>query len=247
VIGGRIALTAMLVAVLVLPAGGEAIAQTRGPAKPSKPARPRPPLRPGSIEVDAGALWLGGIDFGTATAAITANQTPPSDYPLFRTASQIKPAVAYEGRVGVRITRIIGVEGAFHYSRPSLETRISNDVEDAASLTASSDLSRYVFEVSGVVHLSGVKIGKSGSPFLLGGAGYVRELDGAKALVEAGSLYHAGGGIKYLLSQRRHGLVKGLGFRLDARVYFRDGGFDLAPDDPLRRFFAGGASLLLAF
>jgi len=246
-IRGRIALTAMLLGVFVLTGAGEAVAQTRRPAEPARRGRPRPPFRPGSIEVDAGAFWLGGIDFGTATAAITANQTPPSDYPLFKTASQIKPAPAYEGRVGVRLTRIVGVEGAFHYSRPSLETRISNDVEKASSLTASNDLSRYVVEVSGVVHLSGLKIGKSGSPFLLGGAGYVRELDGAQALVEAGRLYHAGGGIKYLISERPHGLVKGLGIRVDARIYLRDGGFDLATDDPLRRFFAGGASLLLAF
>jgi hypothetical protein len=247
VIQGRVALTALLLGVFVLAGAGKAVAQTRRPAEPARGARPRPPFRPGSIEVDAGALWLGGIDFGTTTAAITANQTPPSDYPLFKTASQLEPAPAYEGRVGVRLTRVLGVEGAFHYSRPSLETQISNDVEKAASLTASNDLSRYVFEISGVVHLSGLKIGTSGSPFLLGGAGYVRELDDAQALVETGLLYHAGGGIKYLLSERPHGLVKGVGIRVDARIYFRDGGFDLATDDPLRRFFAGGASLLLAF
>ena len=54
-----------------------------------------------------------------------------------------------------------------------------------------------------------------------------------------GGLYHAGGGFKYLFSERAHGLIKGLGLRADARIYFRQGGFELEDGDPLRRFFAG--------
>ena len=177
--------------------------------------------------MDAGALWLGGIDFGSATAAITANRTPAGEYPLFKTASQLTAGPAYAGRVGVRLTRMIGVEGAFQYSRPPLETRITGDVENAPSVTASNDLSRYIVEVSGVLHLTRFRFGGGGSPFLLGGVGYLRELDEAQALVETGPVYHAGGGFKYLFSERAHGLVKGLGLRADARVYFRHGGFEL--------------------
>jgi hypothetical protein len=237
----------VLLAALSLAAAGEAIAQPRRPAEHETPAPPRPPFRPGSIEVDAGALWLAGIDFGSTTAEITANQTPGREYPLFKTASELRAAPGYEARVGVRLTRMLGVEGAFHYSRPSLETRISGDVENAPSVTASNDLSRYVFEVSGVLHLTRFPLGKGGSPFVLGGAGYLRELDDVQALVETGRLYHGGGGFKYLISDRPHGLVKGLGIRADARLYFRDGGYELADADQLRRFFAGGASLLVAF
>ena len=242
---GRTRLAGMLIAGVLLLAGTEAAAQAR---RPAAQARPRPPFRPGSIEVDVGALWLGAIDFGSATASITPNQTAGTEYPLFNTTSQLKSAPGYEARVGVRLTRPIGVEGAFQYSRPTLETRVTGDVENAPSITAANDLSRYVVEVSGVLHLTRFRFGKGGSPFLLGGVGYLRELDEAQALVETGTTYHGGGGIKYLFSDRPRGLVKGLGLRADARLYFRDGGFDLGADgDELRRYFAGGASLIVAF
>ena len=251
---GRLAHAAALLPILVLGTATIVTAQTRTQstplktAKPSKAVRPRPPFRPGSIEVDGGALWVGGIDFGSTTAEIVANQSTPAAYPLFKTASQLKAAPGYEARVGVRVTRMIGVEGAFQYSRPVLETRVTGDVEQAPSVTASNDVSRYVFELSGVLHLTGVKLGKGGSPFVLGGAGYLRELDDAQALVETGQIYHAGGGFKYLFSQHQQGLIKGLGIRADARLYFRDGGFDLGPETGgIQRFFAGGASLLVAF
>lgn len=243
---GRLA-ARMLLAALVLGTAGETFAQTRQPASETKPSRPRPPFRPGSIEVDAGVQWLGGIDFGSSTAEITANGTPAGDYPLFRTASQLTAGPAYAGRIGMRVTQMIGVEGAFQYARLPLETRITGDIENAPSLTASNDLSRYIVEVSGVLHLTRYRFGGGGSPFLLGGAGYLRELDESQALAETGPVYHAGGGFKYLFSERAHGLIKGLGLRGDARVYFRQGGFELEEGDPLRPFFAGGASLLVAF
>ena len=133
------------------------------------------------------------------------------------------------------------------YSRPTLETRISGDVEDVPTVTASADLARYIVEVSGVVHLTRFGFGRSGVPFLLGGAGYLRELDDEKALAETGRVYHAGGGFKYLFSSRPRGLVKGFGIRADARLYFKEGGYELEEGDPLRRFFAGGASFIVAF
>jgi hypothetical protein len=238
---------AMLLGGLVLGTAGDTFAQTRRPAPEARPSPARPPFRPGSIEVDAGVLWLGGIDFGSPTAAITANGIRTAGYPLFRTASQLRAGPGYDGRIGVRLTRMLGVEGAFHYARLPLETRISGDIENAPTLTASNDLSRYIVEVSGVVHLTRYRIGRNGSPFVLGGAGYVRELDESQALAETGRIYHAGGGFKYLFSERAHGLIKGLGLRGDARMYFRQGGFELEDGDPLRRFFAGGASLLVAF
>jgi opacity protein-like surface antigen len=235
----------MLFAVLVwvLSAGSHAAAQAHRPPA----AAPRPPFRPGSIEVDFGASWLGPIDFGSTTAAITSNQTGGPEYPLFKTSSQLNSAPGYDVRIGVRLTRMWGVEGAFQYSRPPIETRISGDVENAATVTARNDLSRYIVEVSGLVHLTQFRIGRNGSPFLLGGVGYLRELDEQQALIETGQTYHGGGGFKYLFSERQHGLVKGLGIRADARLCFKDGGFDFGEVDEIRRYFAGGASLIVAF
>jgi hypothetical protein len=231
---------AVLVAWLALWVPGPARAQGQPPSSPG-------PFRPWSIELDAGILWSGGIDLGSTTASITANAMPAADYPLFQTAADLEAAPGFEGRLGLWITRVIAVEGAFQYSRPTLETRISGDVENAPLVTASADLSRYVVDVSGVVHLTRFRIGGSGMPFVLGGVGYLRELDDDEALAETGRLYHAGGGIKYLFVSRFRGLVKGVGIRGDARLYFKDGGYELEPDEPLRRFFAGGASLIVAF
>ena len=149
---GRSAALGVALLGLLLP--GPAWAQAVQPSS-------RGPFRPWSIEVDAGLIWSSGIDFGSTTASIIANQTPPADYPLFETAADLEAAPGFEGRIGLWITRIVGVEGAFQYSRPTLETRITGDVENAPVVTASADLSRYVIDVSGVVHLTRFRIGRA--------------------------------------------------------------------------------------
>jgi hypothetical protein len=73
---------------LVLP--GPAWAQVLQPSS-------RGPFRPWSIEVDAGVLWPNGIDLGSTTASITANQTPAADYPLFETAADLDAGPGFEG------------------------------------------------------------------------------------------------------------------------------------------------------
>jgi len=234
---------ALAVAALgVIGVVASAAAQIRPPAPV-----PREPFRAGSFELDAGGLWGSGIDFGSTTASITANQAGASEYPLFRTTGSFGAAPSVEARLGVRLSRLLGVEGAFQYSRPSLETRISGDIENAPPVTATNEISRYMIDASAVVYLTRFRIGRNGSPFLLGGVGYFRELDDEQTLAETGVAYHAGGGVKYLFAEPSHGFVKGVGIRGDARVYFKDGGFDLDGSDKLRNYFAGGASLILAF
>ena len=115
--GGTVG-TGVLIAALAVSGVADARAQTAKPAAQRQPARPRPAFRPGSIEVDGGVLWLSGIDFGSTTAAIAANRTPAAEYPLFNTTGELKAGPAYEGRVGVRLTRMIGVEGAFQVLAP---------------------------------------------------------------------------------------------------------------------------------
>jgi hypothetical protein len=139
------------------------------------------------------------------------------------------------------------VEGAFMYARSRVETRIRGDVEGAPSITASEDLSQYLIEGSAVAHLPSLAFGGGGVPFVMAGAGYVRHLHERRALVDTGTSYHAGGGIKYLFSRRPRGLIRGLGLRADARVYFRQGGFDFDEEEPVRIFAAAGAGLILAF
>ena len=96
------------------------------------------------------------------------------------------------------------------------------DTENAADITAKETISQYVFE--------GPPCGTSGwdaprgggvTPFVYGGAGYLRELHEGDALVEEGVEYHAGGGIKWWLGARGRLRHPGRG-----GFSIRDGGFD---------------------
>jgi hypothetical protein len=207
-------------------------------------AQPGPFLRAHRLEVNVGGLWLGGVDFGTADATLTRNQTPEAPYVLFTTASTLAAAPAAEARVGYHLTRMVAVEGAFVYARPRLETAVSADAEGAPGITATETLSQFLVDVSAVVHLP-IHMGRA-VPFVLGGAGYLRELHEANALAETGHTFHAGGGVKIPLLVRR-GFVRSLGLRLDGRAYFRSGGADLDQGRPIRSTAAGGASLLVEF
>jgi hypothetical protein len=205
------------------------------------------PFRPRSVEVDLGAILVGGIDFGDASADLIGNQTPPRPSPLFEVATELQSAPGVEARVGFHLTRTFAVEGAFSVAWSSVDTRISDDAEGAPSITASEDLTQYHFEGSAIVHLQALAFGGGGVPFVMAGAGYLRHLHEGRALVQTGTSYHAGGGIKYLFSRRARGLVRGLGFRADARLYFRQGGFDLDDEEPTRTLPAASASFILAF
>ena len=207
-----------------------------------------PLFRPRSVEVDLGGVFLGGIDFGESTADLSGNETPPRPSPLFQVSSRLAPAPGVEARIGLHVTRTVAVEGAFVVARSPVDARITRDAEDAPSITATEDLTQYLFEGSAVVHLHRLAFGGgAGVPFVMAGAGYVRQLHERRALVDTGTSYHAGGGVKYLFSRRPRGLVRGIGVRADARVYVREGGFDLDEEEPTRTLPAASASLILAF
>jgi hypothetical protein len=200
-------------------------------------------LRPHAIELNLGGAWLAGVDFGSTGATLTRNQTVGATYTLFSTASTLGAALGAEGRVGYHLTRSISVEGAFLFARPSLETAISGDAEGAPGITARETISRFLVDVSGVLHLRSLRIGRA-VPFVLGGAGYLRELHEGQLLAETGHTYHLGAGAKWPLVTRR-GVIRALGIRLDGRLYFRTGGADLDAGTPTRTMATAGATLIV--
>jgi len=204
-------------------------------------------FRRGAVEIDVGGLWNAGLPMGTARATLTGNQqgTPPVTF--FETSSQVEPAAGYEGRVSVFLSRAFAVEGAFRYARPRLETSITGDFEDAPDVTATRDVSQYVFEINGVAHLNRLRFGGGGVPFVFGGGGYLRELYEGRQIAETGQVYQAGGGVKILFRQSSMTLLKGVGVRLDARLLMRRGGVELDDDEPLRTYGAAAGSLVLVF
>ena len=206
--------------------------------------------RPRSFELSAGGIAVGAVDFGSATASLIANQSSAPESTLFRAASAIGTGRGLDGRLAFNITRALAVEGGFVWTRATLESRITSDVEGIPNTTVSQDLDTYFIEASAVWHLNALSFaGGRVLPFVAGGAGYLRQLDEQAVLTtkESGQVYHAGGGVKYFFWQRRRGFIRGLGLRTDARLYFRDGGVELDEDTTRRNQWAVAAALLVRF
>jgi hypothetical protein len=197
----------------------------------------------GSREISGGASWTNGFGLGDASANETRNITAGTGaFTLFTTSSRVAPAAGADGRFGVYLTRTLAVEAGMHYARPHIRTLIANDAEGADSITATEGLARYIFDGSIVWHLSQLTFaGSRGVPFLLGGAGYLRELHEGNQLVETGREYHAGAGFKYWFSDRR----TRVGLRADAQVSMRKGGAD--PATTRRTVPSAGLSLAYLF
>ncbi len=191
-------------------------------------AQPDASPRPRSLEISASALALGGVDFGPSTASLTANDPGNPDFTLFTTSARIGAAPGIDARATFNVTRTFGVEGAFTWTRQTAEAEITSDVEGIPNTTVSETLSTYFIEAAAVIHLGRLQFGGGrGIPFVFGGGGYLRQLDGDAFLIDTGTVLHAGAGVKYFFVNRPRGLVRGLGLRADGRLYMRSGGLEL--------------------
>ena len=164
------------------------------------------------FEIGAGATWTGGFDAGGLDALETRNpSTGTSPLTLFSTSSDVEPAAGVTARAAIFVTRSVAVEGFAEYSRPTLRTTILDDFEQASGSEAANTIGSYVFGGTVLFHFGGGRL----TPFVSGGAGYLRQLDEEGTSVVTGTELHGGGGIKYRLS--RHFLL-----RADAGVSSRD-------------------------
>jgi hypothetical protein len=197
----------------------------------------------GSWEISAGAMWLAGFDLEDRTAELTRNSaTDTSPFEQFTTTSRLASATGVQGRIGYYLTRTVVIEAGARYAKPTLAVSITGDAEQAADVTAEEKVSHYVFDGSVVMHVRQLSFAAGRAvPFFALGAGYVRELHEGDELVESGTEYHAGAGLKVLSApgRRRSGL------RVDVGVSSREGGLDL-PDRRSTQAFAG-ISLLYLF
>jgi len=194
--------------------------------------------RGGSVEIGGGLVFSNGFDLGSRAALETRNSTTDtSGTPLFQTSSTLESAAGGQARLGVYVTRALSVEGGFLLTKPSVKTSLSGDFEQAANATVSESLSHYVIDGSALYHFG---VGRA-VPFVLGGVGYVRDVHEGGSLVETGSEYHAGGGIKYWFGSGKHHF----GFRGDVGFSSRDGGFDF--EDGRRTLAYGGVSVTYLF
>ena len=213
-------------------------------------AQQNPAPRARSFEVSAGGIALGPVDFGSATASLVANQSAAPESTLFRAASSLGTGVGLDGRLAFNITRALAVEGGFVWTRATLESRITADVEGVPNVTVAQELDTYFIEASAVWHLNALAFaGGRALPFVTGGAGYLRQLDEEQMLTDdnPGTVYHAGGGVKYFFIRRPRGFIRGLGLRGDARLYVRSGGVELEEDTTRRNQWGLAGALLVRF
>lgn len=180
-------------------------------------------VKPGRVELSVSGGLFGGGDLGDTKAEMLTNQIPTSGTAsLFTTSTRIDAAPLVEGRVGVRLSSKVWVEAGASYARPDFAVDIASDEEGAPDVTAVSMLTQVT--VDGALQYRWARDGRRIAPFVMGGAGYLRQLDDTRATAETGWLVHGGGGAFLRLSPNGLGFWRRLSIRGDVRaVWLRDG------------------------
>jgi hypothetical protein len=194
--------------------------------------------RAGSAELSGGGFWMAGRSFDSRSATLTANPSGgTSGFDLFDAEPSIDPAFGAHGALAVYLTRNLAIEGGVQFSRPKLKVSLTNDTEDASAVTATETITSYVFTGSLVYHFGGT--GKT-VPFITGGAGHLRDVQGSNELVDTGIEYHGTVGFKSWF-----GRVRKYAFRAEGGLSIRDGGVSFS--DGNRIVPIAAASLLYLF
>lgn len=193
----------------------------------------------GSVEVSGGGVYQGGTDLPDYTATLTRNPTTgPGPFELFKSDASLGAAVGVQARVGVYLSSAVSIEGGVQVVRPTLEVRLSADAESAPDTVATESINSYLFTGSVLYHLGA---GKRLKPFMIAGAGHVRDLHAGDELLETGLEYHAGGGIKSWFGRGR----RKLGVRAEVLLSIRDG--DVGTENDRRMVPTAGFSLAYLF
>jgi hypothetical protein len=197
-------------------------------------AQEAPQLRDNRVTINAGLVWLGGYDVGTSTAQLRGNGsglTPPP-FTLFTAESRFATTTAPELRVGVSLTPRLAIEGGVSLSYPRIAVSISSDPETSVQELPGEELQQYIFD-GGLSWQLPINLGRKLAPFVVGGAGYLRQLHEDRTLAETGRIYYAGGGARYWL-RGGHDNSRPIGVRGDFRINLRSNGIDF--EDKMRTY-----------
>lgn len=179
--------------------------------------------RRGAVEISGGGMWSGGQEVAAGSALLTPNPgTGSTEFELFSTDPSLKAAFGAQALVGVYVTRALAIEGGLQLSRPSLSVRLGDDFEGAPDVTASTTITQYLFTGSVVYHFGNGKV----TPFVAAGAGHLRDVHAGNSLVETGTEFHGGGGVKFWSGDGR----RRIGLRAEAGLSSRTGGFSFDED-----------------
>jgi hypothetical protein len=192
----------------------------------------------GALEISVGGVWMGRAKLAGGDANETTSTGNP--FRLFTTSSMVSSIAGVEGRVGVRISRRLELQGSGSYVAPDLRVDVSGDVENAPAITAAERIQQYTFGGGVLLYLS---TGGKLASFFEVDAAYLRLLHEDRTLVDTGRAYGAGLGFKYAFHTGSSG-VKAAGVRLDARAVARS---KATIFDKMRISPAAGVSLYVRF
>lgn len=191
-----------------------------------------------------GAMWIGRAPFGSRDA--TETTATGGTFRLFTISSELAAAAGVEGRVGVRLTRAIEAEARASYSQPELRITAESDSETSNAPKVATGVIRQFIVGGAVVWYPPLpRLGARSRLFVAAGAGVLRQLENGGTIVETGTAYDLGGGLKYALKSDATGRLKGIGTRLDAGARVRAEGVTLDDRAHVSPYLA--ASLYLRF
>lgn len=182
-----------------------AAAQGRPPQQPRRPSPPK-------MDLSIGVGFIGSTGLGGTDADLRGPTGGP--FQLFATSSRIGTSIPVE----VRLDFLTGPRYVFElrgvWSRPELQTDVSEDIEGAPPLTLVESVDQYSLDIGLLVNLRPPRA-RTMIPFVAGGAGYVAAVHEGLTLLESGMTFRGGGGFKYPLAIRNTGRIKGTGVRVD--------------------------------
>jgi hypothetical protein len=207
------------------------------------PAIAQPDRSRSRVEVGAGLLWAGSIPLGARAATETTASGGTSA--LFSTTSDLAGVAGLEGRIGVRVTQSILLEGEASYLKPELRVAVGADAEGAAAVTAVEAMQQFTIGGRALWYVLGRRGSPRFAPFAMTGGGYLRQLHDQATLVQTGRFYQFGGGVSALLVSRPHFHTKSAGVRFDVSALVRSGA--VAFDGGSQTSPAAGASAFVRF
>lgn len=203
-----------------------------------------PASRPARLVVAGGGTYSGGYEVGTGAADLRQNTTGSGQtFTLFETRTRVDSAAGLDLRVGYVVSPAWTVEGEFTFSKPSLSVVVSNDREEASTSFQGQSLSQYVVGANVLWTVPGLGRATALRPYVLGGAGYLRQLYEDRTIVETGQVFYAGGGVRYLI--RGAGARRTFGVRGEVRATVRRDGVEF--EDATRVFPVASGLLFFMF
>jgi hypothetical protein len=197
---------------------------------------------PGRFEVGGGLAWIGSASAGSNDA--TESTASGGSSTIFSTSTRLAGVPGIRIHVAVRVTRALDVEGLATYSKPSLETSVSNDIEHASAVTATESVTQYVIGGGVLWYLPALRASRL-RLFAAGHAAYLRQLHESDTLAATGQSYQVAGGVKWMVPLRRKSWIKAFGIRADGGVAARRKGVFF--NDTARFSPVAAASLAVRF